>query len=157
MLKIRIIVVDRTRSAFLRDGEAFYLARLQKYAQVQWVETKPARITKGRPDPEILKEEAQRIQKRLFSGERVVALDRSGRQFASERFAVWMDSLSSRGIGVVSFIIGGPLGLSRDLLEQADEVLSLSKFTLTHEMSRLILLEQLYRAFTILKGEKYHK
>jgi 23S rRNA (pseudouridine1915-N3)-methyltransferase len=157
MLKIRIIVVDRTRSAFLRDGEAFYLARLQKYVQVQWVETKPARITKGRPDPEILKEEAQRIQKRLFSGERVVALDRSGRQFASERFAVWMDSLSSRGIGVVSFIIGGPLGLSRDLLEQADEVLSLSKFTLTHEMSRLILLEQLYRAFTILKGEKYHK
>jgi 23S rRNA (pseudouridine1915-N3)-methyltransferase len=157
MLKIRIIVVDRTRSAFLRDGEAFYLARLQKYAQVQWVETKPARISKGRPDPEILKEEVQRIQKRLFPGDRVVALDRSGRQCSSERFAAWMDSLSSRGIGVVSFIIGGPLGLSRDMLEQADEVLSLSKFTLTHEMSRLILLEQLYRAFTILRGEKYHK
>jgi 23S rRNA (pseudouridine1915-N3)-methyltransferase len=157
MLKIRIIVVDRTRSAFLRDGEAFYLARLRKYAQVQWVETKPARITKGRPDPEILKEEAQGIQKRLFPGDRMVALDRSGRPYSSERFAAWLDSLSSRGIGFVSFIIGGPLGLSTDMLEQADEVLSLSKFTLTHEMSRLILLEQLYRAFTILRGEKYHK
>jgi 23S rRNA (pseudouridine1915-N3)-methyltransferase len=157
MLKIRIIVVDRSRSPFLRDGEAFYLARLKKYAQVQWVETRPARMTKGRPDPEILKEDAQRIQKRLFPGDRVIALDRSGRQCSSERFAAWMDSLSSRGIGVVSFIIGGPLGLSKDLLEQANEVLSLSKFTLTHEMSRLILLEQLYRAFTILRGEKYHK
>jgi 23S rRNA (pseudouridine1915-N3)-methyltransferase len=157
MLKIRIIVVDRTRSAFLRDGEAFYLARLRKYAQVQWVETKPAGITKRRPDPEILKEEAQGIQKRLSPGDRVLALDRSGRQYSSERFAAWLDSLSSRGIGVVSFIIGGPLGLSSEMLEQADEVLSLSKFTLTHEMSRLILLEQLYRAFTILRGEKYHK
>jgi 23S rRNA (pseudouridine1915-N3)-methyltransferase len=157
MLKIRIIVVDRTRSAFLRDGEAFYLARLRRYAQVEWVETKPARITKARPDPEILKEEAQGIQKRLLPGDRVVALDCTGRQYSSERFAAWLDSLSGRGVGVVSFIIGGPFGLSTSVLEQAQEVLSLSRFTLTHEMSRLILLEQLYRAFTILRGEKYHK
>jgi 23S rRNA (pseudouridine1915-N3)-methyltransferase len=157
MLKIRIIVVDRTRSAFLRDGEAFYLARVRRYAEAEWVETKPARIIKGRPDAEILKEEARGIEKRLFPGDHTVALDRSGRQFGSEKFASWLDSLSGRGVGVVSFVIGGPLGLARDVLERADEVLSLSKFTLTHEMSRLVLLEQLYRAFTILRGEKYHK
>jgi 23S rRNA (pseudouridine1915-N3)-methyltransferase len=157
MLKIRIIVVGRTRSPFLKDGEVFYLARLRNYAQVEWVETKPARIIKGRPDTAILKEDAQGIEKRLFPGDHTVALDRSGRQCGSEKFAAWLDSLSRRGVGVVSFVIGGPLGLSRDMLEQVNEVLSLSEFTLTHEMSRLILLEQLYRAFTILRGEKYHK
>jgi 23S rRNA (pseudouridine1915-N3)-methyltransferase len=157
MLKIRIIVVGRTKSAFLRDGETFYLARLRKYAQVQWVETKPSKIIKGRPDEVILKDEAEGIEKQLSPGAHMVALDRLGCQCGSEGFAAWLDSLSSRGVSVVSFIIGGPLGLSRDMLEQADEVLSLSEFTLTHEMSRLILLEQLYRAFTILRGEKYHK
>ncbi len=156
-MKIRIIVVDRTRAVFLREGEAFYLARLRNYGQVEWVETKPARITKGRPEADILEEEARGIEKRLIPEDHVVALDRSGRQCGSERFAAWLDGLAGRGVRVVSFVIGGPLGLSSRILGQAKELVSLSKFTLTHEMSRLILLEQLYRAYTILRGEKYHK
>jgi 23S rRNA (pseudouridine1915-N3)-methyltransferase len=87
----------------------------------------------------------------------MVPLDRSGHEFDSQELAAWLDSLSTGTGGWVSFIIGGPLGLPRELLDRAGKILSLSRLTMTHEMSRLLLLEQLYRAFTILRGEKYHK
>ena len=157
MLKMRIIVVDRTRSTFLKEGEVFYLDRLRKYVQVDWVEVKPVKITQGRPALEILTVEGERIVQSLAQRDYSVCLDRSGNQYDSEKLAAWLTSLINRGEQWVSFIIGGPLGLSKDILHRSREVLSLSQFTLTHEMSRLILLEQLYRAFTILRGEKYHK
>ncbi len=157
MLKMRIIVVDRTRSPFLKEGEGFYLERLRKYVQVDWIEVKPVKISPGRPAWEILAAEGERIAKKLAQRDYSVCLDRSGNQYDSEKFAKWLTSLVESGEQWVSFVIGGPLGLSKDILHGSREVLSLSQFTLTHEMSRLILLEQLYRAFTILRGEKYHK
>ena len=157
MLKIRIIVVDRTRSAFLKEGESFYLERLRRYVQVEWGEVKPAMITKAMPTEEILAREGERIFQRLAEHEYLVSLDRSGKQYDSEELAAWLDSLNMKGEAQATFIIGGALGLSRELLQRSSTVLSLSKFTLTHEMSRLVLLEQLYRGFTILRGEKYHK
>ena len=87
----------------------------------------------------------------------VIALDRSGKAYSSRGLATWLDDISIHVGGWVSFVIGGPLGLSPDILKRAQGVFSLSRLTLTHEMSRLVLLEQLYRAMTILKGEKYHK
>ena len=157
MPRIKIIVVDHTRSPFLKEGEVFYLNRLRKYIQVDWVEVKPTKISQARPTQKILAAEGERIMQRLGQRDYSVCLDRSGNQYDSERFAEWLNSLLNKGEQWVSFIIGGPLGLSKDVLHQSREVLSLSQFTLTHEMSRLILLEQLYRAFTILRGEKYHK
>jgi 23S rRNA (pseudouridine1915-N3)-methyltransferase len=157
VLKLKIIVVDRTRSPFLKAGESFYLERLRKYVQVEWVEVKPSKIRKGRPEEEILSTEGQAIAPKVAPRDYLVPLDRSGHQFDSEELAAWLDTLSTSKGGWVSFIIGGPLGLSRELLDRADKILSLSRLTLTHEMSRLLLLEQLYRAFTILRGEKYHK
>ena len=157
MIKIRIIVVDRTRSPFLAEGEAFYLKRLQNYAQVEWVEVKPVKMTKGRPEEEILYLEGQALIRKRGPKDYLVALDRSGRQYGSEEFAGRLEKLAMNATGGITFMIGGPLGLSKDALAEADEILSLSKFTLTHEMSRVLLLEQIYRAFTILKGEKYHK
>jgi 23S rRNA (pseudouridine1915-N3)-methyltransferase len=157
MLKIRVIAVDRTRSPFLKEGESFYLKRLRRYAQVEWAEVKPARISKGRPVGEILSDESEKIGRRLIHRDYLVALDRSGHQYDSEELAAWLDGLSTGAGGWISFIIGGPLGLSRELMERSHNTLSLSRLTLTHEMSRLILLEQLYRAFTIMRGESYHK
>ncbi len=157
MLKLRIIVVDRTRSSFLKEGESFYLERLRKYVQVEWVEVKPARIRKGSPEEKILGTEGKAITRKVAPRDYLVPLDRSGHQFDSKALAAWLESLSTRTEGWVSFIIGGPLGLSKELLNRAGKILSLSRLTLTHEMSRLLLLEQLYRAFTILRGEKYHK
>ena len=129
---------------------------VRRYARVEWVEVKPAKIIKGRSSEEILGLEGRTIARRLAPGDYLVPLDRGGHQFDSPELAAWLNTLSSRG-GWINFIIGGPLGLSREILEGAHEPLSLSRLTLTHEMSRLFLLEQLYRAFTILRGEKYHK
>jgi 23S rRNA (pseudouridine1915-N3)-methyltransferase len=157
MLKIRIIVVDRTRSAFLREGESFYLRRLRKYVQADWEEVRPVKMVKGKRDEEILDAEGEFLSRKLSPKDYVVALDRAGEPLDSEALARWLEHLSRRAPGGVSFLIGGPLGLSKKLLNRAQKVLSLSRLTLTHEMSRLLLLEQLYRAMTILKGEKYHK
>ncbi len=157
MIKIRILVVDRTRSPFLAEGEAFYLKRLKTYAQVEWIEVKPVKMTKGRPQEEILRLEGQALIRKKRSKDYLVALDRTGRQYGSEEFAGRLEKVALNATGGVTFMIGGPLGLSGEALAEADEILSLSRFTLTHEMSRVLLLEQIYRAFTILKGEKYHK
>lgn len=157
MLRIKLIVVDRTRQPFLKEGESFYIQRVRRYAALEWVEVRPAKMAKGRPDEEILGEEARSIAKRVAKDDYAVALDRSGRTRSSEELALWLQSLEGRGVGCVAFLIGGPLGLSREALAGCRETLSLSALTLTHEMSRLLLLEQIYRAFTILHGEKYHK
>ncbi|SPD74736.1 Ribosomal RNA large subunit methyltransferase H [uncultured Desulfobacterium sp.] len=156
MLNIRFIVVDRTRSPFLAQGESFYLDRLKRYVTTEWIETKPAGIKKGRPVHTILAEEGDAISKRLLTRDFVIALDRAGKEYGSEGLAARIEQLSTLHSHIV-FIIGGPLGLSGKILENAHETLSLSKLTLTHEMSRLLLLEQLYRAFTIINNEKYHK
>ena len=157
MLRIRVIVVDRTRAGYLRKGETLYLDRLKNYAQVEWVEVKPVKIKKGRPESDILDIEGKALTRKVTPRDYLVALDRSGRARDSEGLAVWLERLSLEVGGWVSFVIGGPLGLSKEILTSAHEVVSLSKLTLTHEMTRLILLEQLYRAFTIMRGEKYHK
>jgi 23S rRNA (pseudouridine1915-N3)-methyltransferase len=157
MLKIRIIVVDRTRAAFLREGESLYLKRLRRYVHVDWEEIKPAKIAKGKRDEEVLNAEGELLARRISPKDYLVALDRAGDLLDSEELARWLENLSRRATGGVSFLIGGPLGLSKSLLDSAQKVVSLSRLTLTHEMSRLVLLEQLYRAMTILKGERYHK
>jgi len=156
MFKLKIIVVDRTRADFLRAGETFYLNRLKRYTDLSWMEVKPVKMNKGTPEAEVRSKEAGAIVKRFHPRDYLVALDRTGTAYDSEGFAGHLEKLSfSRDR--LAFIIGGPLGLSGDLLKQANEVFSLSKLTLTHEMIRLFLLEQLYRAFTIIHHEKYHK
>ncbi len=156
MVKLRVIVVDRTRSPFLKAGESFYRDRLKRYAHIEWVEVKPAKITKGSPASRVLAMEGKSISRRLLSRDYVIALDRTGRGYNSEGFAERIQGLSVT-YERLAFVVGGPLGLSSEILNNADEILSLSRFTLTHEMSRLFLLEQLFRAFTIINNEKYHK
>jgi 23S rRNA (pseudouridine1915-N3)-methyltransferase len=157
MLKIKVIVVDKTRTAFLREGESFYLKRLRHYVPVDWVEVKPVRILGGRREEETLEAEGEAIGRKISARDFLVALDRKGDQLDSMELAQWLEPLAQHAPAGVVFLIGGPLGLSRALLERAQKVLSLSRMTFTHEMSRLFLLEQLYRALTILNGEKYHK
>lgn len=156
-MKCKFIVVDKTRASFLKEGESFYLDRIKRYAQTEWFEVKPVKIKKGVAEEKIKGMETRAIFQKIGPGDYLIALDRSGRQHDSEGLAKRLKALSVGVSGSVCFTIGGPIGLSREILEKADLVLSLSKMTLTHEMSRLILLEQVYRAFTIIKGEKYHK
>jgi len=133
------------------------MKRLKTYAPVEWIEVKSVKMTKGRPQEEILRLEGQALIRKKGPKDYLVALDRTGRQYGSEEFAGRLEKVALNANRGITFMIGGPLGLSGEALAEADEILSLSKFTLTHEMSRVLLLEQIYRAFTILKGEKYHK
>jgi 23S rRNA (pseudouridine1915-N3)-methyltransferase len=108
---------------------------------LEWFEVKPAKIKKGRSTEEILNAEAETIARRLAPRDYLVALDRTGRQYDSVELAAWINKLSTSPRSPINFIIGGPLGLSRQILDRAQEILSLSRLTLTHEMSRLILLD----------------
>ena len=157
MVKIKFIVVDRTRSSFLKKGELFFLDRLKNYSKVEWIEVKPAGIKKGVPLEEIMKKEGKAIQMKTSVTDYIVALDRKGNQLDSAKLAAWLANLTSTTRCSICFIIGGPLGLSKEILDRADKILSLSKLTFTHEMCRLFLIEQIYRSFTIIRGEKYHK
>lgn len=157
MLRIKFIVVDKTRSPFLKEGESYFLGRLTRYAQTEYIEVKPVRITKGAREEEVKITEGRSILHKIGAGDHLIALDRSGRQYDSEGLADLLKKLSVNVRGSVCFAVGGPLGLSGEVIEKAGLVLSLSKMTFTHEISRLVLLEQTYRALTILHGEKYHK
>jgi 23S rRNA (pseudouridine1915-N3)-methyltransferase len=156
MVRIRFIVVDRTRSPFLKEGEEFYLNRLRRYAHTEWIEVKPVTISPKIPIQGILDKEGVSITRKLTPGDYVVALDRKGKQHTSKELASHIGQTWNQNRRV-ALVIGGPLGLSENILNSAHERVSLSRLTLTHEMVRLVLLEQLYRAFTIIHGEKYHK
>ena len=157
MLKIKFMVVDRTRSPFLKEGERFYLERLKRYARVEWIEVRPVKMKKGRTEEEILSKEGRTILQKMEKGDYLVSLDRSGNQYSSNELAAWLEDLAVHLGGWVSFIVGGPAGLSEAVLDRSDRVMSLSKLTFTHEMSRIFLLEQIYRAFTIMEGHTYHR
>jgi 23S rRNA (pseudouridine1915-N3)-methyltransferase len=157
MLKLKFIMVDKTKASFLKEGEAFYLDRIKRYTRTEWIEVRPVRITKGIKDEEVKSIEGQAILQKVNTGDHLIALDKSGRQYDSEELAEWLKTLAVNIRGSVCFTIGGPVGLSTEALQKAGSILSLSRMTLTHEMSRIVLLEQIYRAFTIMQGEKYHK
>jgi 23S rRNA (pseudouridine1915-N3)-methyltransferase len=144
---IRIICIGKLKEPHYAQAAAEYIKRLGRYGKVDVVEFKECTDK----NPEVSKRnEAQLILKRLSESYTVV-LDRKGKQMTSEGFSTLLDKTELR------FILGGPDGLSKEVLEGADTVLSLSDMTLPHQLARVVLLEQIYRGFTILKGEKYHK
>ena len=156
MACFKFIVVGPTQASYLKDGEQLYIDRLKHYTRLEWLEVKESKIKKGIPDLKILDVEAKAICSKLNTSDYLVTLDPAGTQFSSEAFASHMQKLIMKQSNI-ALLIGGPLGLSPSLLSRSMESWSLSKMTFTHEMARLVMLEQLYRVFTILNGEKYHK
>jgi 23S rRNA (pseudouridine1915-N3)-methyltransferase len=157
MIRLNFIMVDRTRASYIREGEEEYLERIKRFVNCKWTEVKPVKITRGISDEEVIYKEGEHIIEKIEHGDYLIALDKDGRQYSSEGFASLLRGLSYENRGQICFIIGGPLGLSKDIKKRADLIISLSEMTLTHEMVRLILTEQIYRAFTIIGGHKYHK
>ena len=156
MKRIKIIVVDRTRSPFIREGELHYFERIKNYADPKIFEVKPVKVTKGKNSSDIIKQEGDSLLKKIQPSDYFFALDSSGKLYSSEGFAKSLGRLIEESPSI-AFVVGGPLGLSPEVLSSSDQLLSLSRLTFTHEITRLILLEQIYRPFTILRGEKYHK
>ena len=150
-----IIAVGRLKG-WPSDGSDDYLKRLRRYFPVEVIEVAEEDMNRRSRD-EVLAAEAERIMKRLSSGAHTVALDReTGKPLASEDVARRLSSLGAMGRSHVAFILGGPLGLDAGILADADEVWSFGSVTLPHALARVVLLEQLYRAAKIDRGEKYH-
>jgi 23S rRNA (pseudouridine1915-N3)-methyltransferase len=154
--RIRIVVVGQTKLPFILEGQQFYLDRLRHYTTVRWSELKSVPAKRKTPEKSVKGQEGVSILRNIDDREYVMALDRKGKMYDSRGLASHLEKTFMNHDRLV-FVIGGVLGLSEDVLKRAHAVLSLSRLTFTHEMTRLILPEQLYRAFTILRGEKYHK
>ena len=155
-MRLEVLLLNKTKESYLQQGVADYLHRLKRYAPVELVEIKIKNLT-SRSDSEIKAQESTLLDRRATEGSYRIALDNGGQQFSSVEFASLLTELENRAVKNVSFIIGGPLGLAEEQLRRADQVLSLSRMTFTHDMTRLILLEQIYRAYTIKAGTSYHK
>jgi 23S rRNA (pseudouridine1915-N3)-methyltransferase len=155
-LRFELLFLGKTKEAYLAAGIKDYARRLAHYVPTDIVTVKEKRSKKGEPENLLIETESQRLLQSV-QGTYVVCLDRKGIQIDSLELAARLQRWEMQAQKKISFIIGGPLGLSLDALKRADLILSLSAMTLTHEMTRLLLLEQLYRACTIKAGEKYHK
>ena len=157
-MTIKLICVGKIRERYLDQAINEYRKRLRRYVAVDYQELKAEKRGKSASDVVIKKREADRIQKRITPRDFVIALDETGRQYSSTEFADFLARCQRHGeIKTLVFITGGATGFPKTFLSQADKVLSLSKMTFPHQFCRLILLEQLYRAYTIIAGESYHK
>ncbi len=148
MLKITVCAVGTIKEKYMREGIEDYAKRLSAKCKVTFVEVKECRT---------VAEEGELLKKAIPSGAFVVALDLKGRMLESTELAEFIDAKMTEGVSSIAFVIGGSDGLDRSIPEKADFSLCLSKMTFTHQMTRLILLEQIYRAMKINSGEKYHK
>jgi len=154
-MKIEVILLGKTKDSYLSEGIDQYVSRLAHYVAVS-VKTVKMK-TLGQWNDEITRiQEGKLLLSHVPAGAFTVVLDSRGRQFTSEEFAEIIGSWELKGEKQVSFLIGGALGVSKEVEQGADLLLSFSKMTFTHDMIRLFLMEQLYRAYTIKAGEKYH-
>ncbi len=150
--KVRLILPGKIKFPFVKEGVSFYQKRLNHYFSFGIEEKK---VPRGK-DQAVKEKEGEIILKALGAGGYVIALDERGKSFDSLSFARFFQDLLEKEKEIV-FLIGGPFGLSEKVLQAARLRLSLSKFTLGHEIALLVLLEQLYRAASIISGEPYHK
>jgi 23S rRNA (pseudouridine1915-N3)-methyltransferase len=155
-MKITILCVGRTRERFIQAGIEKYVRYLRPYAAVTVRELREERIDDLKDAPRVRQREAEKIAAALPAGCQAVALDERGREFTSHEFAVFLNDALEKGVREMVFIIGGAMGLDPWVTDRAQSTLALARWTLTHEMARVVLLEQLYRAFTIIKGKTYH-
>ena len=153
-MRLTVVAVGRLKERWWADACTEYLKRLGRYAKTEVVEVPDRDI--GTDAKRAMRTEGEALLKALPDGARIVALDGSGTERTSEELAERLDSLMTGGTSHVAFVIGGSAGLDTAVLERADERLSLSKMTLPHQLARVVLLEQVYRAFRIIRGEPYH-
>ncbi len=159
-MKFRIITVGKLKEKYLKDGIAEYLKRLQRYATVEIIEVADEQTPDSASKMEELRikaKEAQRIHKYIKEDTYLIALAIEGTMLTSEQLAERIEQLGISGKSHITMVIGGSLGLDKSILQQADLLLSFSKLTFPHQLMRLILVEQLYRSYRIMKGEPYHK
>lgn len=154
-MKVKFLVIGKTAFDYLKVGEEVYQDRLKHYCSFERIEVQDVKNPKNLSKEEIKRKEASSILAKLSPNDFLVLLDENGKVFSSNEFAIWIAKRQSLPQNIV-FLIGGAYGFDGSLYERMNMKLALSKMTFSHQMVRVIFLEQLYRAFTIIKGEPYH-
>ncbi len=160
MIHVDLIVLGKLKEPYLREACAEYQKRLQAFCKLRTVELAPYRLPddpSGAQIADALEREAAEIEKHIPQGAFVFALCIEGRTVSSEQFSAMLDKAALDGSGSVVFVIGSSFGLSERIKRRADMRLSMSPMTFPHQLARVMLLEQIYRAFQIRAGGKYHK
>jgi len=155
MRKVRVLCVGKKQEAYLKTGIEIYQKKLRRYCDFELLALREANYGKG-SIKQWHKQEQEEITNKLRPQTYVIACDEGGKSLSSALFAKKLEGISNQGLSRIDFIVGGPYGLPPAVKNQADLILSFSSMTLTHQMIRLFLVEQIYRGFTILNGEKYH-
>lgn len=155
-MKVLIIQVDKTQDSYISEGVEVFLKRLKNYTQHSIITINVPKNLRQRSIPEQKTGEGELVQKQINADDYLVLLDEGGTELTSQEFASFLSKRMQASAKRVVFVIGGPFGFSEEMYRRADFKLSLSRMTFSHQMVRLFFAEQLYRAFTILRGEKYH-
>ena len=155
-MKINLLVIGKSNKKFLIEGEAEYTKRLKRYIPFQKIEIADLKNAKKLSEDEIKRQEGKLILAKIQPNGFIVLLDDKGKSQDSVQFSKWLQNKMNRGYKHITFVVGGAYGFSDEVYKCANEQLSLSKMTFSHQMIRLFFTEQIYRAFTILNNEPYH-
>jgi 23S rRNA (pseudouridine1915-N3)-methyltransferase len=155
-MKVRFVVIGKTAFDDLKVGEQRYQSRLVHYCQFERLELPDVKNPKALSKAQIKEKEGLLLLEKIQATDLLILLDENGQQFSSEEWAGWLEKKQMQHAGHFVFVIGGAYGFSEAVYQRANFKISLSKMTFSHQMVRMIFLEQLYRAFSILKGEPYH-
>lgn len=159
-MKIKIICVGKIKEKYLKDGIAEYQKRLSRFTQFEIIELADEKTPEKASQAEnekIMEKEANRILSKIGNRDYVIALAIEGKQYASEVFSQFVTDITIQGFSDITFIIGGSLGLHSKIKQKAHALISFGRLTLPHQLMRLVLTEQIYRAFMIQEGSPYHK
>jgi 23S rRNA (pseudouridine1915-N3)-methyltransferase len=155
-VKVKLFAVGKTEEKYLKEGIEMYCKKLIHYFPFEYEELPAIKQTRNLSFDEQKKREGESILKRISSSDTVVLLDENGLQYSSVNFSIFIQNQMLQGNKQLSFVIGGAYGFSPDVYQRRNYLISLSSMTFSHQMVRLIFLEQLYRAASILKNEPYH-
>lgn len=156
-MKIKIIALGKIKDKFLKDGINELKKRLTPYTTFEIVEIQPIEIKDTNLTTKILDQEGEKILSLIKPTDYVITMEIKGKQLTSEEFAQKIKDITNEGLSEIVFVIGSSCGLSKNVSDRANFKLSLSKMTFLHQYARLLLTEQIYRAFKILNNETYHK
>lgn len=155
-MKITLLTVGKTEDAYIKEGIEKYIKRLKHYIKFEIADLPELKNTKALSEEQQKSKEAELILKKLTPLDHVVLLDEKGSEFTSTQFSNYINKHMVGSASHLVFIVGGPYGFDASVHQRANDKISLSRMTFSHQMVRLFFIEQLYRAFTIIKGEPYH-
>jgi 23S rRNA (pseudouridine1915-N3)-methyltransferase len=155
-MKITVLSIGKTKESFLKEGLNIYLEKIKRYNALSWVELDDVKNAASLPLDDLRRKEAKLFSEKIKSTDHVILLDEGGKEFSSVQLSKEFQGYMNKGVSNLVILVGGAYGFDESIVKLANQQISLSRLTFTHQMIRLLLAEQVYRVFTILNNEKYH-